>query len=493
DVVVVNSLERLSRKLAHQVILAELLAEKNVTIESVTENLGDSSPIGQMMRAVISAAGEIEYARFRERVERGRKGRLEKNWLLGVGAASYGYKWADENKTKWLINNDPVRVDTNGREWSEIEIYFRIVEMAEQGTSLRQIALTLIREGLTNRRGENWTPTALHFILDNIAYTGKAIQQKYRYQKQPDGRKLKTKRPPEEQIVLPDGVIPAVISIEQYENLQRKLADNKRLASRNNDNPEDTLLRAGLVVCGLCGSNMYVSRSVDNNPRLLKPRNRIRYCCRTINSGSYEIQLSLYPELERHYLTVESYKLDEAAWQRAKEIIHDPEQVKPHVEAKREQLGNNPAAKHLGVTNERITKLDQSIKNLDRQITRLSEKTPEDETEAQEIDDAIDSMNQRKAEIRKEKNDLEKERLSLLSEQDYWLAMQDAVEKFEVWCNEWRGKLDTVSYKEKRYILEFLSIRVVVRKDEHHSSFKVESEPLLNCVPRSFRHFALPT
>jgi site-specific DNA recombinase len=477
DVVVFNSIERLSRKLAHQIIITELLTDNNVSIESVTEDIGDSSPYGQMFRSILSAAGEIELERLKERIDRGKRGRVtEKKVLLGAGPALYGYKW-NETRTAYLINDEIVMVDANGNKWSEAKIAIRIFDMASQGISLRKIAFTLSQEGIFNRKGTIWGPNTISTMLSNISYIGKAVQYKERITKLPNGSRTHKKRPEEEQIELPDGIIPPLVTTEIFHIVQQQLARNKQMSARNNKvYPEDDcILRCGLVVCGLCGSNMFASRE------RLKDKQKVRYMCRTTNALS--IKIHFIPELDRHYLSTVTHVVDDAAWKRAQEIIRDPDKVKLHVEAKRAQVGENPSARQLEIVDNNIAKLAQTLKNLDRQITRLSEQTPEDDDQAQEIDDAIDSIGQRKGELRKQKDELEKERLSLLNENDYWLAMKIAVEKFEVWCNEWREKLECVTYAEKRYILEFLSIRVKIYKADHNPPYEIESEPLLNCVP----------
>jgi site-specific DNA recombinase len=56
-------------------------------------------------------------------------------------------------------------------------------------------------------------------------------------------------RPREEWVTA--GSIPALVTQEQYELVQQKLARNRQFASRNNT-AHDYLLRS-LVSCGLCG------------------------------------------------------------------------------------------------------------------------------------------------------------------------------------------------------------------------------------------------
>jgi site-specific DNA recombinase len=57
-------------------------------------------------------------------------------------------------------------------------------------------------------------------------------------------------------IDLPDGTYPAIISEELYLRIQARLARTKDEAPRNNECPEEFLLRAGYIRCGLCGHLM---------------------------------------------------------------------------------------------------------------------------------------------------------------------------------------------------------------------------------------------
>lgn len=72
------------------------------------------------------------------------------------------------------------------------------------------------------------------------------------------GRRTQVLRPTEEQTVVSD-VAPVLISPEVVDAVRAWLAVNKRLSTRNNQNPEAALLRGGYALCGYCGGTMQVN------------------------------------------------------------------------------------------------------------------------------------------------------------------------------------------------------------------------------------------
>jgi hypothetical protein len=63
--------------------------------------------------------------------------------------------------------------------------------------------------------------------------------------------------PEEEQVIIQ---VPAIVTKEVAEKIHQILQRNQRVASRNNPNPKENLLRAGLIRCGHCGGGMVAGR-----------------------------------------------------------------------------------------------------------------------------------------------------------------------------------------------------------------------------------------
>jgi site-specific DNA recombinase len=113
----------------------------------------------------------------------------------------------------------------------------------EPGHSLRGLAKQLIAQGVPNPRGgTSWNASTIRGILTNPVYTGivSAGRNHYRpakkrvsaYKAVGGGNGSSDRLPPEDWITVAQ--LPAIVSQEQFDMVQRKLKQNQRFASRTN-------------------------------------------------------------------------------------------------------------------------------------------------------------------------------------------------------------------------------------------------------------------
>ncbi|MBW2610653.1 MAG: recombinase family protein, partial [Deltaproteobacteria bacterium] len=246
DVVMAYDPDRLSRKLFHQMILADEFEKQGVKLEFVTQEMG-TSPEDRMffnMRGLIS---EYEREKIRERTMRGSRDKARQGKLVSAGSTPFGFKYNPDNAT---LEED---ADTS-----------RIVRLifytfANEDLSLRSLADKLNRLQMpTPKGGGRWRSSTLGFMLRNEAYIGRMYQFK-KYHVEPK-RRLKplTKRKkssvamrPKEEWIPMD--VPALVPLEMFEAVQKKLERNAVLAKRNT---KREYLLSGLLHCSLCGGRM---------------------------------------------------------------------------------------------------------------------------------------------------------------------------------------------------------------------------------------------
>src|SRR5712692_1821502 len=296
--VLFNTFDRLSRNQIHLGVLFDEMQHYNVRVECVKEQF-DSTPAGQFMRNALAFVAEIEREKILQRTNDGKRKRAKNGKLLGGGAPRYGYSW-NEDRTAFVINE------------AEAAIVLRIYAMALAVISIHTIAATLTKEGVPTRGNIGtrkfkgvWLHSTVHKILSSPCYMGEASVYRTRQEKV-NGHRLTTYRKEEDQIKMPDGVIPAIVDRATFERAQVQLQENKAKSARNNKNPEDTLLRCGLVICGYCKRNGVVTRKSDN---------KIDYRCKS--SGDKE-------RGECKGFIILARILDAAAWEHTVEIIKDP-------------------------------------------------------------------------------------------------------------------------------------------------------------------------
>jgi hypothetical protein len=161
-----------------------------------------------------------------------------------------------------------LKVDETGFCWSEAEVAKFTWRKYKEGWSIYDIRTHIQSKGILTRKGNTiWQDSIFSKMLDWPGYAGDAAVYRNKYENQPvkngNGQKSRIrtlKRPEEEQIKLPEGVVPALIDRETYTIVRQLKERNKGLAARNNPNPEDALLRCGLLFCGYCGGTMIATR-----------------------------------------------------------------------------------------------------------------------------------------------------------------------------------------------------------------------------------------
>jgi site-specific DNA recombinase len=197
------------------------------------------------------------------------------------------------------------------------ELFTRYLEAPE---TIRGLVKYLLRLGLPSQRGRTRRSAAsVQGILTNPTYTGQVYSGRKRMR--PARARCSATHPigqlaqgwdavsPEAwQLVV---TIPAVMSEEQFKQVQAKLALNQQLASRNNKT-HIHLLRA-LVSCGVCQA-CCITRTTNGGPRY--------YVCRTKTVPRYEQPRP--PCRSRH---IPAQQLEDLVWHDLCALLKHPDQI----------------------------------------------------------------------------------------------------------------------------------------------------------------------
>ncbi len=446
-VVLVNSLDRLSRNQIHQAVLLHEMMEYGVLLESVTEEL-DTSAVGNFLRQAIGFAAAIEREKILERQARGVQNRVDKGQMIGVGVPKYGYDWGEKH-TCYVINTE------------EAAIVYEVFERyTYRGQSLRSIAKWLNEKGvptrLKSRDGKpgKWCASTLKNMIEAEEYRGKGYNRTWKWARV-DGKRKRIPHPGT--TPLPDGVIPRIVEDELWfaANTKRQMA--KLESPRNNKEPEATLLRSGYIFCGYCGRPMCVSRARWYYSKLdgrEKFRNAQYYC----NSGGGT------PGACRMRPTILVHIIDNASWQFVKKLLENLDRIREVLQA---PLQNNVEAELQSVnaliasTQEEAARRVEDMRGLSGFTRQL----------------VVEELNR----LEKRLKELEAMKLTLVPNAKKAEGAQQDIEAFLLWCEKLKGRYDESDYEEKRRALRHLGVRVLIYQehDEKHHRYVMTARPEL--------------
>lgn len=375
----------------------------------------------------------MERLKIRERSKRGIEARVKAGKPIPGQKAPYGYAWRDTSRSGYVLDPD------------EIPVVRRIYESILAGNSLRSTAQQLTREGVPTPTGraKRWEVATLHMILKNPVYVGRPVAFRTKVERT-KGRNVVRYRPPSDWVELADQVAPAIVTEAEYAAVAQQLARNRETAPRNNANPEATLLRCGIGRCGYCGYPLQITKR-RNRPHM--------YHCHALSRERHECPS----------FGIMAHILDPIVWNAVEQVLLNPAIISMEVARRRDE---DPLTSDLEALDRRLTSIEQQRHRLARAIASI------DDEEAS-------------APILAELRQLGAQALSLKEEQRV-LAVQASAQKADnqlltnvmSWCERVAINLPTLSYKEKRLVLEALGVSVRVFRADQEPRWEITMAPL---------------
>lgn len=334
DVILCYDPDRLSRSLSDLLLLTDEFDRVGVRLEFITQET-DASPEGRMFFAIRGAVAEYERAKTRERTIRGR---LEK--------AKRGKVVNPRCLPTWLrYDRDTETVHIN-EEWAKVAcLAFRLV--ADEGLKLDELRRRFNRLNiLTPQGGTHWQITTLGNWLRNPAAKGEYYQLRYqkvepKQRRKSAGKRRKTGSVERDRTEWQMVRVPPIVTVELWEAAQKRLDQNKTLASRNTH--REYLLQ-GLGRCGHCGGHM--SAWFDGNLR----RYRCNHYLRTDIHGN-----------RCPFKPIRADDLEEVVWEKVTRLLQEPETLREELR-KRRKVGSptrQTAERELLLTERRLQAIPQ--------------------------------------------------------------------------------------------------------------------------------------
>ena len=245
DEVIVWKFNRMSRKTKDLLEIVEHLTKHKVYFRSFSENFDTSTPMGKFALQMMGAVGELERNTIVDNVKLGLKQRARRGFHNG--GACLGYRSVEDpggtgkkRKTRLVIMPE------------EAVIIRKIFDLYAAGKGFRSIATQLNREGAKTKKGNFFGPDSVREILKNPIYTGMVRYNRY------EGWSETRRRGKNDKPILVEGRHEAIISREQWEQVQESFAKRSKMVPRVHDSEN---LLTGLIRCPECGTPMVISRS----------------------------------------------------------------------------------------------------------------------------------------------------------------------------------------------------------------------------------------
>ena len=255
DVVVVHSLDRLSRNLKVTLESFKILADNNIAFLSITENIDYSTPEGKLFISMIGAFAQYFSDSLSKHTSKGMKERALNG--LPNGDIPFGYRRADKDNPEEKGGNIYIVPD-------EAEAVSKIFSMyASGGHSLASLATWMNQQNFRTRNkrslktgsGEtvsgprSFTQFSMRWLLHNPFFTGKI---KYRDQLYP-------------------GLHEAIIDEALFSQVQEKLKSAKGRSKTFSPSYRHYLLK-GLVRCIYCGYPLWSETSTKGQVYYREPK-----------------------------------------------------------------------------------------------------------------------------------------------------------------------------------------------------------------------------
>ncbi len=469
EAALVYSPDRLSRKYAYQVLLAEELARCGVELVFLKAPAG-ATPEDQLLVQFQGMIAEYERAQIAERSRRGKRHRAQQGSVNVLSGAPYGYRYVKKS-------------DTAAAYYEIIEPEAAVVRMVydvytQQGLSINAIARMLNERQIPTRtETTRWERSTVWGLLRNPAYRGRACYGKTELRpRQRITRPLRQRnglasrdsanheRPRQDWIEI---AVPALVSEETFALAQEQLEKNKRYSPRRTIEP--TLLQ-GMLVCERCGYGLYRTSTQTSARRL--------YYYRCIGSDAYRHLKGAVCDNP----PVRQDQLDAVVWNEVVRLLEDPGVIQQELNRRLEAAKN---ADPLKQRQEQLRRDDARLaKGMDRLLMAYQEGLA-----------SLEQLRSRMPELRKQHQAVQAELQSLeavAADQTKYLRLAETLADFRARLRE---RAETLDMAEQQRVLRLLVKEVLVGRDTitiRHSIRTPNSGPDPNGTPRPSHTFSPP-
>jgi site-specific DNA recombinase len=438
DVVLCHSPDRLARKYAYQALLIEELARAGTSVVFVKAPSGDT-PEDALLVQFQGMIAEYERAQIMERTRRGKNQRARSGSVNVLSGAPFGYRYVRKS------DHAAARYEVVPHEAAIVAGLFR--RYADEGVAIAELARWLGSTGVTTRTGKaRWDRSTIWGMLRNPAYAGRACFGKTGRLGQQAGRNRVARqagratgaayttvdRPRGDWLEID---VPALVDEATFDRVARRLADNKKFASRASKTPS---LLQGLAACSGCGYACYRGHTTTS------AGNKIFYY-RCIGSDNYRFEHGKVCDSK----PVRADYLDQVVWDHITHLIAAPSLIHAEIGTRLAQVRTADPA-----TAQR-KRLDDALAKTTSAITRLIGAYQEDLV-------SLDELRARMPDLRARQTSLSHQAQALdaqLADREVYLKLAGNLEDFLATL---RKTAATATVEDRQRVLRLLVKEVLV-------------------------------
>jgi site-specific DNA recombinase len=451
DRVLLTAPDRLARNYVHQMLLLDELQRQGCQVEFLERPMSQD-PHDQLLLQIRGAVAEYERALIAERMRRGRLRKLQAGLLLPWTRAPYGYRLDPERP------RDPAGVRVEEAEAAVVRELF--AQYLEPGGSLAGLAKRLYSVGMPTPTGKRcWHPNTIRLLLTTPAYAGQVYAGRSR-PRAARGRwsALRPVRPGSQcdeplppAAWMPVAPVPALVSQEQFDQVQAKLAHNQQFARRHNT-AHRYLLRA-LVSCGVC-QLCCVGRTCHSH--------RPAYAYYQCRGKTHPVLSSREQKCPARFIP--ATQLDDLVWADLCDVLLHPASL---VQALERAQGGHWLPQELQARREQLRR---GALQLASQVERLSEAYLQGVIPLAEYQRRRRDLEQRQEALAHQSQQLE---LQVRNAQ----AVAGLAISVEAFCQRVQVGLTQATFEQKRQLVELLIDRVVVTDGDVEVRYVIPTTP----------------
>lgn len=268
DCILVYRLDRLTRSVLDLYTMLNTFEEYNIKFKSATEVYDTTNAMGRLFITLVAALAQWERENLGERIRMGMMQKAkEGKWTVSTPPIGY-----DKGEDDTLIINENEAIIVK-------EIY-KLYLSNRYGTG--KVAKVLNQKNMKTKSGAFWNMNTVNYVLKNPIYKG-TLRYNYRVNK--------------EQYFELDGVVPPIITEDEYNEAQKLIENRSKHHPRKATSPH---IFTTVLKCGRCGGIMSGKQSHGPNKKYVA----YSYYCVNAKYGRCDQRL-----IAQNFLEVQFIKL----------------------------------------------------------------------------------------------------------------------------------------------------------------------------------------